>query len=138
MSDDQIKIHSLETTDDEPYVPKKNKYGKITHLSVIEQKHKRIKRVQKKPKTKTVSDIFFIVLKFLQSIPKFFASFLNSGGKSIYYGIIGTMVSFIFALLLFPENPGIFAVFFATLFIAPFIINETNLNSLLVGRTRKV
>lgn len=138
MSDDQIKIHTLETSSDEPYVPRENKHGKITHISVIEEKHKKIKKVIKKPKTKTISDILFIVLKFLHNIPKFFASFLNAGGKSIYYGIIGTMVSFIFALLLFPENPGIFAVFFATLFIAPFIINETNLNSLLVGRTRRV
>lgn len=136
--EDQIKINSLKIEDDTPYVPRKESHGKLTHLSITDLKKKKPEVIVKKPKTKTVSDVLYIVLRFLNSIPKFFASFLNAGGKSIYYAIIGTMISFIFALLLFPENPGIFAVFFATLFIAPFVINETNLNALLVGRTRRV
>lgn len=135
---DQIKINTIKTEENKETqsIPRTKPRGSYISISKNQTKKMVVKR--KKPNKKTFSDYIYFFLRFINNIPKFFADFLSTGGKSIYYAIIGTMISFIFAILLFPEQPGIFAVFFTTLFIAPFILNEMKLNALLIGRIKKV
>ncbi|HPC10188.1 MAG TPA: stage II sporulation protein M [archaeon] len=55
--------------------------------------------------------------------------------KTFFLGIIGALIGFGAALLFFPENAGLFAVFFITIFLAPFIQKQINYNELILGRT---
>ncbi len=142
--DDKNKITILNRKDlnipeEEPKEQKPVK-TKIDQISVSNpQLKKEITRqaVQKKKKL-SPKEMLFKVATFFAGLPTYLARFLKSSGKYIYYSILGTMVSFCFALLLFPDNPGLFSVFFLTIFLAPFVIKEINLNILLVGRTTQV
>jgi len=142
---DQINIisrKSLNIKDDSVSEGTKQKFvkTKVDQISVSNPKSKTEinKIIVQEKKPMTFKEIAYRLTKFFTGIPSFFASFLNSSGRAIYYSILGTMVSFIFAILLFPTNPGLFSVFFLTIFLAPFVIQEINLNVLLVGRTTKV
>ncbi len=144
MSKENIKINQIngdssETDNSSEKIDEisKNNKSKLKQISISDNRHKEF-NTQKKIKTKKISDFAFYFLRFLRNVPLYFASFLNVGAKSIYFAILGSMISFVFAILLFPEQPGVFAVFFITLFLAPFVISENNINTLLIGRTRKI
>lgn len=121
-------------------ISKKQIKTKIDQISISNPKTKKeiTKPEVKEKKPITIKEIIFRITNFFVRLPTFFARFLSTSGKFIYYSILGTMVSFCFAILLFPENPGLFSVFFLTIFLAPFVIKEINLNILLVGRTKQV
>ncbi|MFA7709159.1 MAG: stage II sporulation protein M [archaeon] len=142
---EQINIlsrKSLNIKDDTTNDKTKPKFvkTKIDQISVSNPKSKNEinKTIVQEKKPMTAKEITYRLTKFFTGMPTFFTKFLNSSGRAIYYSILGTMVSFIFAILLFPTNPGIFSVFFLTIFLAPFVIKEINLNVLLAGRTTKV
>jgi hypothetical protein len=112
---------------------------KLVQLSVSGKKGKDVTRVKKEVKKKlTFKDFIFKISKMINSVPNFFANFFNTSFKTIAYTIVGTMLSFGAALLLFRENAGLFSVFFLTIFLAPIAMKETNRNVLLAGRTQKV
>ncbi|MDD3178350.1 MAG: stage II sporulation protein M [Candidatus ainarchaeum sp.] len=91
-----------------------------------------------RPKKHIVKNKFLEILDYIKSIPERLADDLPRNLKSLYFAILGTMVGFCFAILLFPNNPGVFAVFLTTLFLAPFIQKQIRYNELLVGRTERV
>jgi len=143
--DDKNQINILNrkavnTKEEEPKeVSKKPIKTKIVQISVSNPKIKKeITKQITHQKPITIKEIIFRITNFFVSFPTYFSKFLNTSGKNIYYAILGTMVSFCFAILLFPENPGLFSVFFLTIFLAPFVIKQINLNILLLGRTKQV
>ncbi len=137
---EQVKMRSIKASMPLEKTDKtKRTDTKLQQLSVSnpETKTEISKKITKKNPL-ALKEILYSISKFIAGIPGFFANFLNSSSREIYYAILGTMLSFVFAILLFPNNPGIFSVFFLTIFLAPFVIKEINLNVLLIGRTQKV
>ena len=136
---DQIKIHSIKVdVSDDKEIKETSKKTKLIQLSVSDKNKKEVKPLKKEKREFTIKEFIFKLTKFISGIPEFFTNFLDSSFKRIYYAIIGTMLSFGVALVLFPENAGLFSVFFITIFLAPIALTETNLNLLFVGRTQKV
>lgn len=137
---DQIKIHSIKVDSSEnKNIKEAPKKTKLIHLSVSGKSEKDITQVKKEVKKKlTFKDFVFNLSKLINSIPNFFANFFDTSFRTIAYTIVGTMLSFGAALVLFHENAGLFSVFFLTIFLAPIAIRETNQNVLLAGRTQKV
>ncbi|GEM_PF-591650 len=124
-------------------VPKRNKdVGFISSVSISEDAKKLGKPLNIKPKEEpkkiSFNGYLFLLINYIKNTPKRFSSDLTLNQKSFIYSVLGTMIGFAFAVILFPDNPGIFAVFFITLFLAPFIIKQVKLNELLVGRTEEV
>ena len=138
--EEQIKMHSIKANATENKTAKgKPIKSKLTQLSVSDDKNKtEIKKVKKEVKKLTIKEILLSITKSIISIPSKITNILDSSFKNIAYTIIGTMLSFGVALVLFPENAGLFTVFFLTIFLAPIAIRETNLNILLAGRTQRV
>jgi uncharacterized membrane protein SpoIIM required for sporulation len=136
LSRKSLNIKEDETKDQ----PKKSVKTRVDQISVSNPKQKSNvdKVIVKERKPITIKEIIFRIVNFFVRTPTFFTKFLNMSGRFIYYSILGTMISFCFAILLFPENPGLFSVFFLTIFLAPFVIKEINLNILLMGRTKQV
>lgn len=124
----------------EKEISKKPVKTRVDQISISNPKTKKeiTQQVVKEKKPITIKEIIFRITSFFVSIPTFVTKFLSTSGKYIYYAILGTMISFCFAILLFPDNPGLFSVFFLTIFLAPFVIKEINLNILLMGRTKQV
>lgn len=124
----------------EKEISKKPVKTRVDQISISNPKIKKeiTQQVVKEKKPLTIKEIIFRITNFFVSIPTFVTKFLSTSGKYIYYAILGTMISFCFAILLFPDNPGLFSVFFLTIFLAPFVIKEINLNILLMGRTKQV
>lgn len=143
---DQIKIFNRKSLnlkeDSTEEIIKKDKPVKtrVDQISISNPKIKQdvSKVIVKEKKPITFKEILYRITNFFARMPTFFTKFLSTSGRYIYYSILGTMISFIFAILLFPDNPGLFSVFFLTIFLAPFVIKEINLNILLVGRTKQV
>lgn len=135
----QINILKRNDIDLKEEKPKSNKpsKAKLTQISVSGSKPK-TQVLKKEVKKLSFKDIIFNIINFIVKIPTYFTKFLNTSGKHVYYAILGTMVSFCFSILLFPKHPGLFSVFFLTIFLAPFVIKEININILLMGRTKKV
>lgn len=131
------KILNKDLETEEDFVNEKPIKKKLTQLSVSEHKEKEVVRQPVVKKPFTFKDFIFKLTMFFARIPTYFSRFLHLSGKYIYYAILGTMISFCFSILLFPDNPGLFSVFFLTIFLAPFVIKEINLNILIVGRTQQ-
>jgi len=123
--------------------PKRNKaVGFVSSVSISEDAKKLgkpLNQEKKENKSKmSFSGYLFLLIDYIRNIPKKFNSDLTINQQSYVYSVLGTMIGFAFAVILFPDNPGIFAVFFITLFLAPFIIKQIKLNELLVGRTEEI
>jgi hypothetical protein len=139
--DEQIKMHSIKVDATENKTDKEKPVRtKLMQLSVSDSKNKtEINQVKKEIKKKiTIKDILLSITKSIIGIPNAITSILDSSFRNLAYTIIGTMLSFGAALVLFPQNAGLFSVFFLTIFLAPIAIRETNLNVLLAGRTQRV
>jgi hypothetical protein len=135
MTSPNITEIKIEEDTDSTKKNKKRIIGKIEQISV-NQKYKTKKYKSKIIKKKLhFIDYLFIIIKNLKKLPNFISEILGLSKKYLFYGMLGTMLSFIFAIKLFPEIPGIFAVFFCTLFISPFILKETRYAATLSGRT---
>ncbi|MFA6650258.1 MAG: stage II sporulation protein M [archaeon] len=115
------------------------KKGGPLNKELIEEKEEAYKQQQKelKPK-KNLKYLFFKILNKIRDIPSKFSNDLPYNLKSLYWGILGTMVGFGFAILLFPTRPGLFAVFFTTIFLTPFIQKQIKYNEILIGRTEQI
>jgi uncharacterized membrane protein SpoIIM required for sporulation len=120
----------------------KKTFGYVKPMSISNQAKKLgkpLNTLPKKPRTKiTFKQILYLIITYFKELPTKFANDLPYGLKSLYYGILGCMVGFGFAILLFPENPGIFAILFITVFLTPFIQRQIKYNELMIGRTEQV
>jgi uncharacterized membrane protein SpoIIM required for sporulation len=134
------KALNLKEDLEEPTKQNKPVRTRVDHISISNPKQKTDvdKVIVRKKKPMSFKELIYRITTFFVRLPTFVTKFLNTSGKYIYYAILGTMISFCFAILLFPDNPGLFSVFFLTIFLAPFVIKEINLNILLMGRTKQV
>jgi uncharacterized membrane protein SpoIIM required for sporulation len=134
------KALNLKEDIEEPTKQNKPVRTRVDQISISNPKQKTAvdKVVVKEKKVISFKELIYRITTFFVRLPTFVTKFLSTSGKYIYYAILGTMISFCFAILLFPDNPGLFSVFFLTIFLAPFVIKEINLNILLMGRTKQV
>ena len=134
------KALNLKEDLEEPTKQNKPVRTRVDQISISDPKKKIDidKVIVKEKKPMSFKELIYRITTFFVRLPTFVTKFLNTSGKYIYYAILGTMISFCFAILLFPDNPGLFSVFFLTIFLAPFVIKEINLNILLMGRTKQV
>lgn len=134
------KALNLKEDLEEPTKQNKPVRTRVDHISISNPKQKTDvdKVIVKEKKVISFKELIYRITTFFVRLPTFVTKFLSTSGKYIYYAILGTMISFCFAILLFPDNPGLFSVFFLTIFLAPFVIKEINLNVLLMGRTKQV
>ena len=134
------KALNLKEDLEEPTKQNKQVRTRVDQISISNPKQKTDvdKVIVRKKKPMSFKELIYRITTFFVRLPTFVTKFLNTSGKYIYYAILGTMISFCFAILLFPDSPGLFSVFFLTIFLAPFVIKEINLNILLMGRTKQV
>lgn len=134
------KALNLKEDIEEPTKQNKQVRTRVDQISISNPKQKTAvdKVIVKEKKVISFKELIYRITTFFVRLPTFVTKFLSTSGKYIYYAILGTMISFCFAILLFPDNPGLFSVFFLTIFLAPFVIKEINLNILLMGRTKQV
>jgi len=96
---------------------------------------------ESRPEEKTKYSIIqapIVIYNYFIGLPSKFKNGFPPNLQSLFYSILGTMIGFGFAVLLFPDNPGLFAIFLTTLFLAPFIQKQIKLNELLIGRTEQI
>jgi len=141
----QVKKEEISSiTDDKQSTPDKKQINFISSSSISKEADKLGKPINEpKPEIKnkqklSIKIIISSILNYFKSLPNKFVNGLPPNLQSLFYAILGTMVGFSFAVLLFPETPGFFAIFLTTLFLAPFIQKQIKLNELLVGRTEEI
>jgi len=142
--DPKIKIISASKSENKSQIQDKKQVGFVSSISISKEADelgKPINEPKKEIKEKqdlSIKKIIFNIFNYFKELPTRFVSGLPSNLQSLFYAILGTMIGFGFAILLFPQSPGFFAIFLTTLFLAPFIQKQIKLNELLVGRTEEV
>ncbi len=89
----------------------KKTFGYVKPMSISNQAKKLgkpLNTLPKKPRTKiTFKQILYLIITYFKELPTKFANDLPYGLKSLYYGILGCMVGFGFAILLFLNSCGL-------------------------------
>ncbi len=128
---------------EKPVIKDKKEIGFVSSMSISKEADKKGQPInepkpeQRKP-TNPIKEIPLSIFNYFKELPSKFKNGFPPNLQSLFYSVLGTMIGFGFAILLFPDKPGFFAIFLTTLFLAPFIQKQIKLNELLVGRTEQV
>ncbi|MFH0906126.1 MAG: stage II sporulation protein M [archaeon] len=115
--------------------------GFVNPIRISEQREKlerpiNERKLESTKKKFNFKELIVNLILLIKKTPTFFVEEMPLSLQSLYFGILGTMLGFSFAILLFPESPGIFAVFFTTIFLSPIVYKQMNYNALMLGKTK--